>query len=203
MSSSLPLTQVGVNRANNKVRKSVDFANIFIEIARVAFGLKTRLRKSSTDEEVEASTLEKFYPNFWAQLQITWFFTLTFIKQTITRHQSTVKGVFLTLHLLIYLTAFCTQACPEGIGTNGTHRSHARCHPYPIPQPVKVGHTTGVFTFNSFRTVGWVLLRPSWTDEWKCCETGPTAFRPYPRRSESLTASCRFHYKGGTFFPVI
>ena len=64
MSSSLPLTQVRVNRANNKVRKSVDFANIFIEIARVAFGLKTRLRKSSTDEEVEASTLEKFYPNF-------------------------------------------------------------------------------------------------------------------------------------------
>ena len=26
-----------------------------------------------------------------------------------------------------------------GMGTNGTHRSHARCHPYPIPQPVKRG----------------------------------------------------------------
>ena len=25
------------------------------------------------------------------------------------------------------------------MGTNGTHRSHARCHPYPIPQPVKRG----------------------------------------------------------------
>ena len=24
-------------------------------------------------------------------------------------------------------------------------RSHSRCHPYPIPQPVKVAHTTGVY----------------------------------------------------------
>ena len=35
---------------------------------------------------------------------------------------------------------FWTQACPEGIGTNGTHRSHARCHPYPIPQPAEPRH---------------------------------------------------------------
>ena len=32
------------------------------------------------------------------------------------------------------------------MGKNGTHRSHTRCHPYPIPQPVKLGHTTGVYT---------------------------------------------------------
>ena len=25
-------------------------------------------------------------------------------------------------------------------------RSHARCHPYPIPQLIKAGHTTGVYT---------------------------------------------------------
>ena len=76
------------------------------------------------------------------------------------------------------------------MGTNGTHRSCARCHPYPIPQPVKVGHTTGVYVPYSFRTVVWVLLRPTWTDQWKCCQTGPTVFRPYPRRLESLTI-CR------------
>ena len=27
-------------------------------------------------------------------------------------------------------------------------RSHARCHPYPIPQPVKVDHSTGVYNPN-------------------------------------------------------
>ena len=52
---------------------------------------------------------------------------------------------------LIYLW---TQACPEGMCTNGTHRSHARCHPCPIPQPVKVGHTTGVYDPYSFRRLG-------------------------------------------------
>ena len=40
-------------------------------------------------------------------------------------------------------------------------RSHARCDPYPILQPVKVGHTTGVYDPYSFRIVMWVLLRPT------------------------------------------
>ena len=67
---------------------------------------------------------------------------------------------------------------------------------------VKVDHNTGVYVPYSFRTVVWVLLRPTRTDQWKCCETGPTVFRPYPRRLESLTI-CRCHYKGSTFFSVI
>ena len=67
---------------------------------------------------------------------------------------------------------------------------------------VKVGHTTGVYVPYSFRTVVWVLLRPTRTDQWKCCETGPTSFRPYPRRLESLTIY-RYHYKCSTFFQVI
>ena len=64
-----------------------------------------------------------------------------------------------------FFKLFWTQACPEGIGTNGTLRSHARCHLYPIPQPVKVGHTTRVSVPHSFRTVVWVLLRPTRTDQ--------------------------------------
>ena len=116
-----------------------------------------------------------------------------------------VKDNYLFIYFFYYLffyKLFWTQACPEGIGTNGTQRSHARCHPYPIPQPVKVGHTTGVYVPYSFRTVVWVLLRPTRTDQWKCCEMGPTVFRPYPRRLESRTI-CRCHYKGITFFSVI
>ena len=116
--------------------------------------------------------------------------------------------------------------CPIAIGTNGNHlfihlftsfsghkpaqrecawtglRSHARCHPYPIPQPIKVDHTTEVYDPYSLRIVMWVLLHPTSTNQWKCCETGPTVFHPYLRRLESLTI-CRCHYKGSTFFSVI
>ena len=44
-------------------------------------------------------------------------------------------------------------------------RSHARCHPYPILQPVKVGHTTDHYDPYSFRIVIWALLRPTRTNQ--------------------------------------
>ena len=91
--------------------------------------------------------------------------------------------------LFIYLfTSFCGYR----------PKSHARCHPFPIPQTVEVGHTTGVYDPYSFRIVRWVLLRPARINQWKCCETGSTVFRPFPRRLKSLTI-CRCHYKGSTF----
>ena len=86
--------------------------------------------------------------------------------------------------------------------TNGTQIPCEGCHPYPIPQHVKVGHTTGVHNLFSFWIVMWVLFRPTRANQWKCCETGPTVFCPYPRRLESLII-CRCHYKGSSFFSVI
>ena len=94
---------------------------------------------------------------------------------------------------------FWTQACTEGIGTNGTLRYHARCHPYPIPQPVKRGwpHHWGLRRL-LFSNIGvGSFTRP--THE-QISESA--VFRPYPRRLESLTI-CRCHDKGSTFFSVI
>ena len=102
--------------------------------------------------------------------------TLILSMATVVRkHEHSLVQCWGTCVLFFY-KLFWTQACPERIGTNGTQRSHARCHPYPIPQPVKVCHTTGVYISYSFRIVVWVLLRSTWTDQWKCCETGPTVF---------------------------
>ena len=66
----------------------------------------------------------------------------------------------------------------------------------------EVDHTTGVYVPYSFQTLVWVLLCPTSTDQWKCCEMGPVVFCPYPRRLESLTI-CWCLYKGSTFFSVI
>ena len=88
---------------------------------------------------------------------------------------------------VFFYQLFWTQNCPEGIGSKGTHGSHARCHPYPIPQPVKVENTTSVYDPYSFWIVMLVFLHPTRTNQWKCCETGPMVSHPYLRRQESLT----------------
>ena len=65
----------------------------------------------------------------------------------------------------VFFTSFSGQNCPEGIGSKGTHGSHVMCHPYPIPQPIKVDHTTGVYDPYSFRIVMWVLLHSTRTNQ--------------------------------------
>ena len=59
------------------------------------------------------------------------------------------------------------------------------------PCPGNVGLTTGVYVPFSFRIVVWVLVRPTRQDldKWRCCETGPTVFRPYPRKANRLQMS--------------
>ena len=104
--------------------------------------------------------------------------------------------------LTIYVPAFLDTGLPRGNVHEGDSGPMWGAIPFPIPQTVKVGHTTRVYDPYSFRIVMWGLLRPTTTNQWKCCETGPTVFRPYARRLESLTI-CRCHYKGSTFFSVI
>jgi len=70
------------------------------------------------------------------------------------------------------------------------------------PSPGTVDYTTGVYVPCSFRTVVYVLLRPTRKNQWKCCERGPTVFHPYPGRLESVTVY-RCHYKDSTFSSVI
>ena len=58
------------------------------------------------------------------------------------------------IYLFIYLfTSFSGHGPAQRECARTGLRSHARCHPYPIPQPVKVGHTTGVYDPYSFRIV--------------------------------------------------
>ena len=114
------------------------------------------------------------------------------------------KTTFFREVLFIYLfTSFSGHKPAQRKCARTALRSHARCHPYPISQPVKVGHTTGVYDPCSFRIVMWVLYVPQeQIRESAVRRPGPTVFRPYPRRLESRTI-CRCHYKGSTFFSVI
>ena len=77
---------------------------------------------------------------------------------------------------LILIPAFLDTGLPRGNVHERDSGPMQGANPYPIPQPVKVGHTTGVYDSYSFRIVLWVLLRLTRTNQWKCCKTGPTVF---------------------------
>ena len=77
-------------------------------------------------------------------------------------------------------------------------------HPYRWATQFRRGWpvTTRVYVPYSVQTVVWVLLHPTRTIKWKCCETGPTVFCPYLTRLESLTI-CRCHDCKGSIFSSV
>ena len=112
--------------------------------------------------------------------------TRTFLPPQTKLQERTVSQQRTTGHLLRFLcllnlcslttylfTSFSAHRPAQRECARTGLRSHVRCHPCPIPQPVKVGHTTGVYDPYSFRIVMWVLLRSTRTNQWECCETGP------------------------------
>ena len=71
------------------------------------------------------------------------------------------------ISLFLYLPAFLDRGLPRGNVHETGLRSHARCHPYPIPQLLKfnVCHTTRVYDPYSFQIVTQVLLHPTRTNQ--------------------------------------
>ena len=83
------------------------------------------------------------------------------------------------------------------MGTDGTNRSHAWCHPYPIQQPVKVGHTHRCLRPLLFSNSGAGSFTSHKNRSVKCCETGATAFFlkcEKTRESNHLQISLQKHH---------
>ena len=88
--------------------------------------------------------------------------------------------------LSVHLWAYCTHPAHEV--------NDVTCESWPQHRG-----STSPTLFEQWCEFFYVAQEP---DKCKWCETGPTVFRPYPRRLESLTV-CKCHYKGSTFFSVI
>ena len=87
-------------------------------------------------------------------------------------------------------------------GASGCRFSPYVISPHPPTHPdqctQRPDHNTGSHVPYSLRAVSGFFNVPQRVITNNGCETGPTVYRPYPRRLESLTI-CRCHYKGSTF----
>ena len=109
-------------------------------------------------------------------------------------------------NMSIYLFIYCILLgriynCPERKGTRGLQRPIQGAPPHPPPICIRKTATAPGSPY-SFRIVRGFFYVPQNYQHSRNCETGPPAYRPYPRRLESLTI-CRWNYKGSTFSSVI
>ena len=70
------------------------------------------------------------------------------LKATRNGKKTKSKG-FICLFIYIFTSFSGHRPAQRECARTGL-RSHARCHPYPLPQPVKFGHTTGIYDPYSF-----------------------------------------------------
>ena len=142
-------------------------------------------------------------------LKFAWFLLSFSMIMMYTRNelwvlQKSVDKTGLLLHVCLFCTfySFCTEVQGD------TRTGHARHIPFSVPthtqRLTRDSHHTGNFMPCSFRVVCGFSNVPQWSyiNMEGICETGPTVYRPYPRRLENLTI-CWFNYKGSTFYSVI
>ena len=101
-------------------------------------------------------------------VRIPWAHTFALAKLDSMEMEKSALVTITTLFFYVFPTFICNlftsfsglRPAQRECARTGL-RSHASCHLYPIPHPVKVGHTTRVYDPYSFRIVMWVLVRPT------------------------------------------
>ena len=88
---------------------------------------------------------EKLFHREWCRRSLT-LIVSSYLEKYITTKTTSCNNKENYLFIYYYLLVRFSEHRPalRECAWSGL-RSHARCHPYPIPQPVKVGHSTGVY----------------------------------------------------------
>ena len=108
------------------------------------------------------------------------------------RRMTTRMVMKMLIMMMMIFFEFATVAQHRNRGWNRT------CVPIDInpfithPAHKRLYHKTRIYAPYSLRTECWFFYVPQESEQRKSCETGPTVWRPYPRRLECLII-CRCH----------